>query len=139
MAFQRLSDLPLDKGLLLVYSIDSSTEEGEAWTMEIDLMHEKQSLEAKIDDLESRMAPIQKELKELRERLVHVKALIPEEQTESGSSSDDELPYGFWVKSAGELGLVVGGDSAHRVVKRKAPDFHNSISHQCKYDGRRYP
>ena len=107
--------------------------------MEIDLVKEKRLLEARISELESRMAPIQKELKEKRERLMHVKALLPKEQIESFSSPGNKLPRGFWAKMARELGLVVGCDSAHRVVIREAPETHKSIPHICKYDGKNYP
>jgi len=107
--------------------------------MEINLTQEKKSLEVRINELESRIAPIQKELKELRERLVHVNALMPEEQIKSISQSGEKLAKGFWAESARRLNLVVGGDSAHRVVKRKAPEFHASIPHHCDIDGRRYP
>ena len=106
--------------------------------MDINLTQEKESLEAKINDLESRMAPIQKELNEARERLFHVKALMPGEQIKSVTPSGDKLPWGTWAKLAKELKLVVGGDSAHRVVKRKAPQFHDAIAHQCDIDGKRY-
>ena len=107
--------------------------------MEIDLIKEKKLLEAQINDLESRIAPLQKELKEKRERLVHVKALLPEEQSKPVNPIGDKLEKGFWANAARELDLFVGGDSAHRVIKRKAPEFHVSIPHQCDIDGRSYP
>lgn len=107
--------------------------------MEINLTQERKTLEERIKVIESRIAPIQKELKELRERLVHIKALMPEEQTKFVSPLEDDTPKGFWSKAAKELGLVVGNDSAHRVVIRKAPEFHRFVPHQCNYDGKTYP
>ncbi|MBN1188669.1 MAG: hypothetical protein JXA46_02860 [Dehalococcoidales bacterium] len=38
-----------------------------------------------------------------------------------------------------ELGLKVGGDSAHRVLKRECPDVHVTIPHYCTIDKREYP
>jgi hypothetical protein len=113
--------------------------EGDEKKMEINLEQERKSLEARISNLQSRMAPIQKELKELRERLCHVNALIPVEPGMSVSLPYDKLEWSFWVKLCRENNWPVGGDSAHRVVRRKDPQLHSSIPHQCKYDGKMYP
>ncbi len=107
--------------------------------MLFDLENEKKRLEAKISDLELKMDPIQKELRELRERLSHVRALMPAERGESIQSTSDKLPKGYWANLCREHNLYIGGDSGHRVVAREAPQLHRSIPHWCDIDGRRYP
>ena len=107
--------------------------------MDINLEQEKKSLETRISNLQSRIAPMQKELNELRERLHHVNALIPVEHGTSVSPPDDKLPRGFWANLCKEKGWPTGVDSAHRVVRKKDPQLHSSIQHQCKYDGKMYP
>lgn len=44
-----------------------------------------------------------------------------------------------WKAMCDAHGWRVGGDSAHRVVRRNNPALHASIPHQCDYDGRVYP
>ncbi len=107
--------------------------------MLFDLENEKKRLEAKISDLELKIEPIQKELRELRERLSHVIALMPAERGESIQSTSDKLPKGYWANLCREHNLYIGGDSGHRVVARKAPQLHRSIPHWCDIDGRMYP
>ena len=107
--------------------------------MDINLEQEKKSLETRISNLQSKIAPIQKELNELRERLHHVNALIPVEHGMSVSTNDDKLEWGFWSKLCREKGWPVRGDNPHRVVRRKDPQLHSSITHQCKIDGKMYP
>ena len=106
--------------------------------MLFDLENEKKRLEVKISDLELKMDPIQKELRELRERLSHVRALMPTEPGVSIQLTSDKLPKGYWAKLCREHNLYIGGDSAHRVVARKAPQLHRSIAHWCDIDERMY-
>lgn len=107
----------------------------------INLSQEKTRLEEKISKIESRITPLQVELKEYRERLSHVNALMgPAENPEPSTLSFvGEPPKGFWVKKCKELGILVRGDSAHRVLMRHDRQLHDSIPHNCTYDGRRYP
>ena len=44
-----------------------------------------------------------------------------------------------WKALCDDHGWRVGGDSAHRVVRRNDPALHASIKHKCVYDGRDYP
>ncbi len=107
--------------------------------MEINLEQEKRSLEARISKLQSKITPLQKELNELCDRLIHVNALMPVTEVMPISRSDDKLGYGIWAKLCRENNWPVGGDSAHRVVMRNDPQLHRSIPHQCKIDGKMYP
>jgi hypothetical protein len=107
--------------------------------MSFDLEGEKRRLEARISELELKMNPIQNELRELRERLSHVIALMPTERGESIQSTSDKLPKGYWARLCREHNLHIGGDSAHRVIARKAPQLHKTIHHWCDIDGRAYP
>jgi hypothetical protein len=49
------------------------------------------------------------------------------------------MPKGGWKKICNENGWYVGGDSAHRVVRRKDPGLHAGLEHECDYDRRTYP
>jgi hypothetical protein len=106
----------------------------------INLNQEKALLEEKISSIESQIAPLQAELRECRERLSHVIALMPEEYLEpSAPSLTDDTGKGFWSKLCAENGLPIRGDSAHRVVMRQDRQLHDSIPHYCIYDRRKYP
>jgi hypothetical protein len=109
--------------------------------MEINLDRERELTEGRIKELEKQVVPIERELAQLRERLIHVKALMPEGIAIHPDLPpiSDHLPKGFWANLAKEHGQKTGGDSAHRVIRRNAPDTHRSIPHLCEYDGRRYP
>ena len=105
--------------------------------MIINLEQEQKLLQAEIEKRESQIAPIQRELKELRERLSHINALLP---SQSGRTKTMEHPpRGVWADLCRRNGWDIGGDSPHRVVRRKDPELHRSIPHLCTYDGRRYP
>lgn len=107
--------------------------------MLFDLENEKKRLEAKISDLELKIGPIQKELKESRERLLHVIALMPTKQGVRIQSASDKLPKGYWINLCREHNIYAGKDSAHRVIARKATQLHRSIPHWCDIDERSYP
>ena len=104
----------------------------------INLEQEQKLLEAEINKLESQMAPIQRELQGLRERLSHINALLVP-KTERSVASDVKVKRGFWSELCRQHGWYVGGDSAHRVVRRRDPKLHNSIPHKCDIDNRMYP
>lgn len=105
--------------------------------MEINLEQEKKSLLGRINKLEAQIAPLQKELNQNRDRLLHVIALMPVKGNSPKPPS--KIEWGYWKKLCREQGWQVGGDSAHRVVKRKNPTLHNSIPHKCDIDGKTYP
>ena len=107
--------------------------------MTLDLESEKNRLERKISELELKITPIQKEIRQLRERLSHVSALLPANSSNITNTTTEKLPKGFWKNLCNKHNLYVGGDSAHRVVFRKAPQLHNSIHHKCDIDGKMYP
>ncbi len=105
----------------------------------INLEQEQKSLEAEINKLESQIAPIQKELQERRERLSHINALLPAKTGSSIAPQPARVKRGIWSELCRQHSWYVGGDSAHRVVRRQDPKLHSSISHKCDYDGRTYP
>ena len=104
-----------------------------------ELQRERNRLEERIETLEAELQPRQRELRELRERLGHVKGLLPSEQTTPLGNSQEPLARVKWARICREHGWQVGGDSAHRVVMRENPPLHRSISHWCTYDNRQYP
>ena len=102
--------------------------------MIINLQEEQNSLQARIENLESQIAPLERELEACRERLVHVNALLGVINPPPG-----RVERVNWALLCRQHGWHVGGDSAHRVVRRQDPTLHDSIPHQCDYDGRTYP
>ncbi len=110
-----------------------------------ELRHKLSEVESDISRIERRLKPMQEELRRLQEYRQHVSGLL---QLETGSSPDGEprapdfmrKPSGspHWKRTADQNGYYVGGDSAHRVVRRANPQLHASIPHYCKYDSRQY-
>jgi len=107
--------------------------------MNINLEQEKKSLEEKISNLKSRLAPMQKELNELSDRLIHINALMPVKHGMHVSAPDNKPEHGIWARLCRENNWPVKGDNPHRVVRRKDPQLHSSIPHYCKIDGKMYP
>ncbi len=99
----------------------------------IDLKQEQKSLNERIAKLELQLNPIQKQLQQARERLMHVEALL------GHTSQPASVGRGYWKKLCRQHGWDVGGDSAHRVAKRRDPQLHKSIPHICEIAGRTYP
>jgi hypothetical protein len=103
--------------------------------MLINLVEEKELLESEINRLEMQKNPIEEELRIKRERLSHINALI----NDNGGNVQAPTPRrGIWTELCNQYGWQIGGDSAHRVVRRQNPDLHSSIPHNCPYDGRTY-
>ena len=101
--------------------------------MIINLEQEQKSLEVEIKKLELQILPIQKKLQELRERKFHIDSLL-------GQKTEISTPQRVnWAEICREHGWIPGGDSSHRVVRRRDPNLHGSIPHKCHYDGRTYP
>jgi len=107
--------------------------------MVINLEQEQKSLEAEIKKLELQIAPLHKELQERRERLFHVKALRAAKTGNSIASVSAKVKRGIWSELCRQHGWYIGGDSAHRVVRRQDGKLHSSIPHKCDYDGKTYP
>jgi len=105
----------------------------------INLEQEQQSLAAEILRLEAQIAPLQNQLQAALERLSHIDALLPAGTRTSTESWSNRLERVNWSELCRQHGWTVGGDSAHRVVRRRDPMLHRSIPHQCDYDGRAYP
>ncbi len=111
-----------------------------------ELRRKLNEVDSDIGRIEKRVKPMQEELRRLQEYKQHILGLL---QLEAGSSPDRELstpdflrkPGGspHWKRMADQNGYYVGGDSAHRVVRRANPQLHASIPHYCKYDSRQYP
>ena len=106
--------------------------------MNINLEQEKKILETEIQEFEQQIAPLQKKLQEKRERLVHVKALLPVKNGESSVVASAEKKIS-WAGICRQHNWPVKKDSAHRVVQRQDPKLHDSIQHHCIYDSRTYP
>ena len=107
--------------------------------MIIDLEQQQKLLGAEIDKFESEIAPRQKKLQELRERLFHVNALLAAETGRSVTPVPAKAKRGIWSELCRQHGWYIGGNSAHRIVMSQDPNLHSSISHKCGYDGRTYP
>ena len=101
--------------------------------MIINLVEEKELLESEISRLELQIAPMNEELQAKRQRLSHICALM------NDTPRIPELRRGIWTELCNQHGWQIGGDSAHRVVRRQDSELHSSIPHECPYDGRRYP
>ena len=106
--------------------------------MIINLVEEKELLESEISRLELQIAPIEEELQAKRQRLSHIRALMNDNAGNSITSRTPEPRRGTWTELCNQHGWRIGGDSAHRVVRRQAPELHSSIPHVCPYDGRTY-
>ncbi len=102
-----------------------------------ELQRERERLKNQIAEVEADLQPKQAELRELREKLTHIEALLPIEK--GGTGSRVKAPPRIWAKLCREHSLQIGGDSAHRVVRRENPVLHQSIPHWCTYDNRQYP
>lgn len=103
--------------------------------MIINLVEEKQQLESEISRLEQQIIPIEEELRTKRERLSHVNALMNDNAVNTRFHTPRR---GIWTELCNQHGWQIGGDSAHRVVRRQNPELHSSIPHNCPYDGRTY-
>lgn len=106
--------------------------------MNINLVQVEKTLETEIQELEQQIAPLQKKLQEKRERLVHVKALLPINNREPSAVASAEKKIS-WAVICRQHNWPIKNDSAHRVVQRQDPKLHDSIQHHCVYDGRTYP
>lgn len=101
--------------------------------------------EAQISQLEQRINPLQEELRRWRKYRDHVlgvlefegDSVIPPNVRHDFPRKPSGAPY--WKAMADEHGYYVGGDSAHRVVRRNNAQLHASIPHYCKVDQRQYP
>jgi septal ring factor EnvC (AmiA/AmiB activator) len=102
----------------------------------INLEQEQESLQREIDRLESQIAPLERRRRELRERLSHIAALLPQRNGIANVRITERIN---WAEQCRQHNLYVGGDSAHRVLRRELPNLHNTIPHNCVYDGRTYP
>ncbi len=112
-----------------------------------------EELRCRLDDLASEIEETQKAVQPLEEKLRRLKeyrqSILKVLEMETGPSSINgrrELlaprkPGGevHWSAVAADHGYAVGGDSAHRVVRKINPELHASIAHHCTYDRRTYP
>lgn len=108
----------------------------------MDVLEERRSsLAREVEALEARLAPLQAELRNKQEALQSLTRFM---ELESGSpvaapARPPRATRGFWSDACEDKGYHVGGDSAHRVMKRLNPTFHATVPHDCKLDRRSYP
>lgn len=103
----------------------------------LDVQKTVRDTEAEIHNFEGQIAALQKKLSEKRDLLIHLKAVINDVEGRTGGNPHP--PFKNWKNICNEKGWSVGGDSAHRVVRRMDPKLHTSIPHKCVYEGRTYP
>lgn len=82
---------------------------------------------------------LEKHRRELEQELLR---RVRELQRGEAPASGPQVPMAptqTWKAFCDAGGWSVGGDSAHRVARRNAPELHASVPHRCVYDGRAYP
>ena len=89
----------------------------------------RKELEALDQEIE-RLLPVEDELRKKRAERQHMVALI-ESRTGTVESPIRSRTVN-WAGICRDNNLHVGGDSAHRVVKRLRPDIHQSTPHDCQ-------
>ncbi|MBI2847343.1 MAG: hypothetical protein HYX82_05635 [Chloroflexi bacterium] len=101
-----------------------------------------QELKETIQKMQQKLRPELEQLDHLRKQLSYVNELLLTLGGQPSSTIPDTSTSGssvVWADICQEHGWTVGGDSAHRVVRRKSSSLHESIPHFCPYDKRRYP
>ncbi|MDA0769175.1 MAG: hypothetical protein O2821_03010 [Chloroflexi bacterium] len=106
---------------------------------EKELLKKQHELRSEIELKERVLESLQNEIGEKREALVNVSRLIEYEDGDGGEKVSTVIGPLNWAAICRENGLIVGGDSAHRVVLKNDPILHSRWPHYCTYEKKGFP
>ena len=104
-----------------------------------ELLKRQHDLRSEIQLLERDIESLQNVVGEKRDALVNVIRLIEYEDGDGGKRAGAVTGPLNWAAICRENGLIVGGDSAHRVVLKNNPSLHSRMPHYCTYEKKGFP